>query len=216
MTDLKQTILGQSLGGIRIVVAAFGILSGLTGMIAGIFEILQGNVAPSGLEISTIGSTYSMVDDFTYHAITLIPIFLLTGILAFIVSGLVIIWSVRFVEKKYGVLTLFILCISQVLVGGAWVIDIAIIMCLLATRINKPLNWWRSHLTGRTRDWFAKFFPLSLVCYAIISGAMLMLTIFGVNSAILIDALSPLATTMFIPILLMILGGFAVDIRGQT
>ncbi|MHA1136141.1 MAG: hypothetical protein ACTSSE_06600 [Candidatus Thorarchaeota archaeon] len=198
MTDVIQNSPEQNLSGLRIVVAAFGILSGLTGMIAGIFEILQGNVAPSSFEISSIGSTYSMADDFTYHATTLIPNFLVTGILAFIVSFTVMIWSVKFVERKYGVFTLFILCISQVLVGGAWVIDIAIIMCLLATRINKPLNWWRSHLIGRTRDWFAKLFPLSLVCYAIISGAMLVFTIFGVNSSILIDVLSLLATAMFI------------------
>jgi len=81
----------QNLSGLRIVVAAFGILSGLTGMIAGIFEILQGNVAPSSFEISSIGSTYSMADDFTYHATTLIPNFLVTGILAFIVSFTVMI-----------------------------------------------------------------------------------------------------------------------------
>ena len=213
MTDVKHNILGQNPGGTRIVVAAFGILCGLTGMVAGIFEILQGNIAPSSFEISTIGSTYSMADDFTYHAITLIPNFLLTGVLALIVSITVMIWSVKFVERRYGVLTLFTLCISQVLVGGAWVIDIAIIMCLLATRINKPLYWWRSLLTGNVRNWSVKLFPLALVSYAIISGAMLVLTIFGVNSAVLIDALSPLATAMFIPILLMIFGGLAVDVQ---
>ena len=218
MTELKQSILGlelHSLGGIKIVVAAFGILCGLTGMIAGIFEILQGNVATSGFEISTIGSTYTMAEDFTYHAITLIPNFLMTGILAIIASCLVLIWSVKFVERKYGVLTLFILCISQVLVGGAWVIDIAVITCLLATRISKPLNWWQSHLTGKVQNGFVKLFPFSLVVYVIISGSMLVLTIFGVNSIVLINLLSPLATAMFIPILLMIIGGLSIDIEKQ-
>ena len=205
----------QSLGGIKIVVMAFGILCGLTGIIAGIFEILQGNVAAIGFEISTIGSTYSMADDFTYHAITLIPNLLLTGILACIVSCSVLIWSVKFVERKYGVLILFILCIFQLLVGGAWVIDIAVITCLLATRINKPLNWWQSHLTGKVRNGFVKLFPISLIAYAIISISMLVLTIFGVNSEVLIDLLSPLAAAMFIPILLMIFGGLSIDINNQ-
>jgi hypothetical protein len=156
-----------------------------------------------------------MADDFTYHAITLIPNFLVTGILAIIVSGLVIIWSVKFVEKKYGVVILFGLCISQVLVGGAWVIDIALITCILAFGIDRPLTWWRSHLSVPFRNMFIKLFPLAVLSYAIISGAMLVLTVIGVNSQILIDALTPLATLMFIPILLMIFGGISVNIKTE-
>ena len=55
----------MKLQGLRLVVAAFGILCGLTGIIAGIFEVLQGNIPTNGFEISTIGSSYLMVDDFT-------------------------------------------------------------------------------------------------------------------------------------------------------
>ncbi len=59
--------------------AAVGLLCGLTGMIAGFFELLQGNVATNGLIISTIGPSYSMwttygISDFmeTESAITII------------------------------------------------------------------------------------------------------------------------------------------------
>jgi len=54
--------------GTRLVVAAFGVLCGLTGVIAGLFEVRQGGVAPTGLVISTIGSNYATADDFTYFA----------------------------------------------------------------------------------------------------------------------------------------------------
>jgi hypothetical protein len=199
--------------GLRLVVAAFGILCGLTGIIAGVFEILQGNVPTNGFEISTIGSDYLMVDDFTYHAITLIPNFLVTGILAIVISALVMIWSVKFVERKYGAAILFGLCISQMLVGGAWVIDIALITCVLAIGINRPLTWWRTHLSKKVQQWFVRLFPLAVLSYAIISGVMLVLTVIGVNSQILIDALTPLATLMFIPIMLMIFGGLAIDVQ---
>jgi len=201
--------------GLRLVVAAFGLLCGLTGIIAGIFEILQGNTPTNGFEISTIGAAYLMADDFTYHAITIIPNFLVTGIVAVIISTLVIVWSLRYVQKQYGLIILFGLCISQMLVGGAWVIDIALITCILASGINRPLSWWRSHLSPSIQRKFVKLFPLSISSYALISFAMLVLTIIGVNSQVLIDILSPLAGLMFIPILIMIFGGISVDIQNE-
>jgi hypothetical protein len=205
----------QKISGVRIVVAAFGILYGITGIIAGIFEILQGNNAPDGFLISTIGSNYLMADDFTYFAVTIIPNFLLTGILAVIVSCLIVIWSIAFVHKKYGVLVLFILSIAQMLVGGAWVIDLAIITCILATRIDKPLNWWRSHLPENIQLWLTKLFPSSIIVYAIVAFSMLNLTILGVNNRTFIDIIGILAAFMFVPMLLMIFGGLAYEIQRQ-
>jgi hypothetical protein len=208
-------LIWHNVNGTRLVVAAFGILCGLTGIIAGCFEVLQGNIAPSGLIISTIGSNYAMADDFTYFAITIIPNFLITGVLAIIVSSVVIMWSVKFVHKKNGVLILFGLSITQTLVGGGWVIDLAIITSILSTRIDKPLDWWRTHLPKKLQYWFAKLLPLSLLGYAIISLGMLILTIVGVNDVTVIQPMEILATTMFLPILLMILGGLAHDIQRQ-
>jgi len=205
----------QNINGIRVVVAAFGILCGLTGIIAGCFEIRQGNIVPSGFIISTIGPNYSMADDFTYFAVTIIPNLLITGILAIIVSCLVIMWSVRFVHKKNGVLILLGLSITQMLVGGGWVIDLATITCILATRIDKPSNWLRSHLPTNFRLWLTKLLPFSLVIYTIISFSMLVLTILGANDVTLIKPIELLAAAMFIPILLMIFGGLAHDIQRQ-
>ena len=45
-----------------------------------------------------------MEDDFTYFAISVIPNYFLTGIIAVIVSSGFIIWAAKFVEKKYGVI----------------------------------------------------------------------------------------------------------------
>ena len=91
----------QHISATRMSVSAFGVFCGLTGIIAGYFETLQGNVAPNGFIISIIGPTYSMWDTYgiwdlwdTYSAITIIPNFFLTGIVAILVSFLVIIWSV--------------------------------------------------------------------------------------------------------------------------
>ena len=209
--QIRDGLIWRNLRGIRVVVAAFGILCGLTGIIAGYYEILQGNITPSGFVISTIGSNYGMADDFTYFAVTIIPNLFITGILAIISSSLVIIWSVRFVHKKNGALILLGLSVIQMLVGGGWVIDLAIITCLLATRIDKPLNWWRKHLPSSISIWLAKLLPVSLAAYSLISLSMLVLTIKGVNDETLIKLLEPLAAAMFVPILLMIFGGLAHD-----
>jgi hypothetical protein len=203
----------SDVNGTRLVVASFGILCGLTGIVAGYFEILQGNISPSGYVISTIGQNYIMAEDFTYFAVTIIPNFFLTGILAIIFSCLVILWSVRFVHKKNGALILLGLSILQMLVGGGWVIDLAIITSILATRIDKPLNWWRKHIPNNISVLLARLLPFSLVAFSLISSAMLVLTIFGVNSQKLIKILEPLALAMFIPILLMVFGGLSHDIQ---
>lgn len=217
MVQIKQNgLVWRNVNGTRVVVAAFGILCGLTGIIAGCFEIRQGNIAPSGLVISTIGPNYSMADDFTYFAVTIIPNLFITGILAIVVSCLVIMWSVRFVHKKNGALVLLGLSITQMLVGGGWVIDLAVMTCILATKIDKPLNWWRSNLPGKLRLWLAKLLPASLVVYAIISFSMLVLTILGVNDVTYLKPMEILATAMFIPILLMIFGGLAHDIQRKS
>jgi len=196
-----------------VVVAAFGILCGVTGIIAGCFEIRQGNIAPSGFVISTIGSNYSMADDFTYRAVTIVPNLLITGILAIIVSCLVIIWSVRFVHKKKGVLILLGLFIMQTLFGGGWIIDLAIITCILAIVIDRPLNWWRLHLPAQLHLWLSRLLPVALVFYTIISISMLILTIIGVNDMTSVKPMEILAGAMFIPIVLMIFGGISHDIQ---
>ena len=201
--------------GTRLVVAAFGVLCGLTGVIAGLFEIRQGSVAPSGYVISTIGSNYATADDFTYFAVTVVPNMFLTGMLAVIVSCLVIIWSVRFVHKKNGPLILLGLSVAQMLVGGGWVIDLSVLSCILARRIDKPLNWWRSNLPSSLRLWLARLFPFSLVVYAVISFSMLVLTVLGVNDARYLKPMEPLAAAMFVPLLLMIIGGLAHDVQRQ-
>jgi hypothetical protein len=153
-----------------------------------------------------------MADDFTYFAITIVQNFLVTGVLAIVISSLVIVWSIKFVQGKYGTTILLFLSITQMLFGGGWVIDLALIMCILSTRIDKPLNWWRSHLSEHLRLQLAKFFPISLVLYSILASTMLILSIIGVNDIALLRSMSPLAALMFIPILLMIFGGLAQQI----
>ena len=99
------------------------------------------------------------------------------------------------------------------LVGGGWVIDLALLTCLIATQIDKPLSWWGSHIPIKLQDWLTKLFPFSLGAYTFISFSMLVLSILGVNEMTMQTPMEMLAVAMFFPILLMIGGGFAYDVK---
>lgn len=129
----------------RIGVSAVGVLCGLAGIEHGVGEILQGNVAASGFVINAWEPSSPLFGE--EPALTLVPNVLVTGVLAVIVSLLVILWSVGFVQKKNGALGLILLAITQFLVGGGIApLFPAITVGIAATRINAPLTWWRIHL----------------------------------------------------------------------
>jgi hypothetical protein len=54
-------------------------------------------------------------------AMTLIPNFLITGIFAILVSLVVIAWATIFVRRKNGSVTLILLSILMLLVGGGFI-----------------------------------------------------------------------------------------------
>jgi hypothetical protein len=105
-------------------------------------------------------------------AFTIIPNFLITGLLVIAVGLGIFIWSVGFVHKKSGPLVLLLLFILLFLVGGG-VAQILFFIPLwaVATRINKPLSWWRRILPEGPRRVLAKLWPWFLV-----AGAMLLVT----------------------------------------
>ena len=88
----------------RVVATAFGIGAGLFGLEHGFFETQQGNIAPSGLVISAIGPPCEPAS--AWHAcepaLTLVPSFLVTGVLAMVVAVVVLIWAAAFVQRDHG------------------------------------------------------------------------------------------------------------------
>jgi len=146
----------------RIIVSTIGVILGIAGLDHGIFEILQGNTPTSGLIIQAIGPDQKLWG--TEEAFTIIPNFLLTGIAAVIVSLAIIVWSVRFVHTKHGARVFGLLFILLFLVGGGIAAQImfAPVTWAAATRINKPLDWWRKILPEGVRRGLAKIWPVTL------------------------------------------------------
>jgi hypothetical protein len=92
-----------------------GVFAGLGGASHGPGEILQGNVAPSEIMIKAWPELTALNGE---PAMTIVPNFLVTGILTIIFGLLVAAWAGKFVERKSGGLVLILLSIIMLLVGG--------------------------------------------------------------------------------------------------
>jgi hypothetical protein len=154
----------------RISATVLGLTAGVAGVEHGIFEVLQGNARPEGLMVSSIGPP--CVPQLSWNqcepAMTIIPSFLVTGILAIILGLIVTLWSAFFVQKKRGGLVLILLCIPLLLFGGGIFPPlIGAIAGALGTRIHKPLNPGGSRLSGGLLLFLAVLWPWALGLYVV-------------------------------------------------
>jgi hypothetical protein len=174
LEDLNKKLLNAT----KLTASIIGAVSGFMSMEHGLFEILQGNIRPDNLVIEAIGPAQRFWELGRERAFTIIPSFLVTGILAMLVGLIVIIWSVAFIDKKYGVWILILLAIMMFLVGGGFAPPIYAILAIIAAfKINKPLPWWRKHLPPKLKDFLAALWPW-------VTGVFLALSLFLVESAI--------------------------------
>ena len=154
----------QNMNALRVTASVFGVYAGLLGMEHGFFETLQGNVAPKGIRILAVGPPGLPFPFGHEPALTLAPNFLVTGILAMFFGLFIMIWSARFVQKKHGAVVLLFLSIILLLVGGGFgPITLLITAFTAASWIDKPLLWWRSHLSAQSRRTLADLWPSSLL-----------------------------------------------------
>jgi hypothetical protein len=103
-------------GDVKIAVASFlGVIAGITGGSHGPGETLQGNVAPSGIVIEAWPALTLLVGE---PAMTLIPNFFVTRVLATIFGILVTIVAAVYIHRKNGGLVLILLSILMLAVGG--------------------------------------------------------------------------------------------------
>jgi CHASE2 domain-containing sensor protein len=94
-----------------------GVFAGLTGASHGPGEILQGNVSPNGVVImawSQLASSALAGEP----VVTVIPSFILAGILTILVAGIVVAWAGFCLERKQGGFLLILLSLAMLSVGG--------------------------------------------------------------------------------------------------
>ena len=216
----RETSSFENLNATRVIAASIGVFFGLfSGINHGLFELLQGNKPTDGLVINAIGEAQKFWPLGGEPAFTLIPNFMLTGIASMIVGLAIVIWSIWFLDGQHGrsvFLGLFIL--SFLVGGGIGQIAFFIPAWAFATRMNKPLNWWRKVLPGSIWPFLSKLWIVTLVLALITMSIGLEMAIFGyfpgITEPLLIESTALLfVLSAAILCLVSFIAGFGHELR---
>lgn len=165
---------------IQTIVATLGVIFGISGIGHGFFEMLQGNTATNGYVIYAIGEANRIWLHGNEPALTIIPNFLLSGIVAILVGVAVIIWSAGFMSKKNASSIFLSLFLLLFLVGGGiGQVIFFMIGWAMPTRIHKPLNWWRKVLPAGVRRFLSNMWQPFLFVSSLLMLYTLQIAIFG-------------------------------------
>ena len=128
----------------RVTASVLGVFVGISGLDHGLFEALQGSTPTPGLILRAIGPAQRMWVYGTEEAFSLVPNFLVTGILAMTVGLLVIVWSIGFIGRRNGSAVFLLLSTLLFLVGGGVASAGSVALCwAVSRRIDRPLSWCR-------------------------------------------------------------------------
>jgi hypothetical protein len=197
----------------RIVASALGIFAGFGGPEHGYFEILQGHVRPDRLIIAAIGPPCDpeKVWNLCEPAMTVIPSFLVTGILATVIGLITMIWAAALVHRKHGGIVLILLSIALLLVGGGLFPPvIGIIAGVVGTWINAPLT----RQPGSVLRFLAKLWPWTLVAFFVWAFGQFLIGHYFNEFLQKSGFLSPLLILGLL--VLSILSGYTSDVEAGT
>jgi hypothetical protein len=141
-----------------------GIVAGIAGFEHGYFAFIQGNNAIPNLVFASWGPP--CIPEEIWHAcepaISIVPNFLITGILAMLLSLALIVWTVWFVKRRHSGWVQIVLAVLLLLFGGGFFPPIiAFVGGLAGTQIYRPILKPPSRLIR----FAAKLWPWSLVIF---------------------------------------------------
>jgi hypothetical protein len=166
----------------RIIVSTLGVLVGIGSINHGLLESLQGYRPTPGLIVNALGAGYrwTVWKQGGEGAFTLIPNFLVTGILATSLGVLMILWTLLFIHKKHGPGVFLLLGIASFLTGGGIAqIVLFIIVWGYATRIQSSLAFWRWLIPLSARPALGCLWPWTLTAATVLFLVALEIAIFG-------------------------------------
>ncbi|MFX1520998.1 MAG: hypothetical protein ACFFCD_13865 [Promethearchaeota archaeon] len=181
------TLFGYDVNATRVIVTTLGLILGVTGMVHGFFEVLQGNTPTGGILIDAIGPEQQRWLYGGESAITLIPNFLITGIVTMCISVVVILWTLFFIRKMYGSSVFLVLNILSFLTGGGvFQVVTFTLTWAFSTRINNSLDWWANQLSAELRQqiktlWLP-FTILGVISYAIVQDIAVLGAVPGITA----------------------------------
>lgn len=191
-----------------------GILAGIMGIEHGIGEVLEGNRPTDGVFILSWPDSAFFEIMSGEPALTIVPNFLITGVLAIFFSSLFLIVVVKSNLDGKSISLLFALLFFMLLTGGGFGPPIlGTIAVLIALKSKSTLKLWsklpvKIH-SGLSRLWPWSFGLCLLGWLMLFPGASLIVFFTGVDNALLM-IVPILVAFVFIPITLVL--GFSRDI----
>lgn len=191
-----------------------GILTGIMGIEHGIGEVLEGNRPTDGVFILSWPDSAFFEVMAGEPAMTIIPNYLLTGLLAILFSGLFLTVLAKLSLNRWAIHLLFVLLILMLLAGGGFGPPILGVMAvLIALKRDSPLKLWRK-LPSTLHRVLSRLWPWSFgLCLLgwlmLFPGAALIAFFTGIDNALLM-LIPILVAFTFIPITLLL--GFSRDI----
>lgn len=120
----------------RAAASVIGVLTGLVAVYHGYNETLQGGAAPGSIFINAVGPPCQGSNCFP--AMTILPSFLLAGVVTIAIALLVIVWAAAFVKRRNGAIVLIALSVALLLVGGGYLSPVlGLAAGLVGTRIKR-------------------------------------------------------------------------------
>jgi hypothetical protein len=195
----------------RAMACIYGVYAGLLGMEHGYFETLHGNAVTLTTRIAAVlppGLPFPFGDE---PALTIIPNFLVTGLLAMLTGLIIVIWSGGFVQKKYGGLVLLLLSIILLLVGGGYApISLLIVASISGIWINTSLARGSSRFALGVTHFLATLWPWFFVMTLMwVPVEFILGYLFGLSMNLSVGLSFPI----IVPLFLSLLAGFAYDIH---
>lgn len=163
-----------------ITASVLGTVVALSGMHHGYFEILQGNKATEYMIIQSIAPEHQRWTN-GEEAFTLIPNFLVTGIIAVLTSIAIMIWSLRFLHTPYGPSIFIILFVFLTFTGGGiGHILFFVPVWLFSRRIRREISWRGVGLGNKTLAVLSNGWIYFLVITALLFILALEVSVFGI------------------------------------
>ena len=168
--------------GTRTIASTLGVLVGIGSIDHGILECLQGFRPTPGLLVYALGSGYrwTVWKQGGEGALTLIPNFLLSGIIATLLGLTIIVWSLRFIASRRGPLVFLLLGVTSFVTGGG-VAQVVLFTLTwgVATRIHAPLGFWERLIPKGQRNVLGAIWPWTLAASTFLFLVALEIAVFG-------------------------------------
>lgn len=164
----------------QVIAATVGVIFGFAGFNHGFFEFLQGNRPTDGLVIQAIGEGQRFWELGTEEAFTILPNFMISGLLSMILGLIIIIWSLRGLQTKHGP-TVFLLLFVLLFLTGGGIGQVAFFLpaWAFARHMDQPPTSWKRVLPSRTWSFLSALWPLTLILASILILIGLEIAIFG-------------------------------------